>query len=280
MAVQKIEGRTFVETEFQGANVSCVVTEQGLVLIDVPYFPEDVRCWRQELSNISDKDVAYVINTDHHFDHALGSAIFSQNVVAHQLARQEMFQRDGMMQDMMIAMHGQTYPGEIAEILKYPMMPPRITFSNRMMLHLGDATFELIHVGGHSKATSVVYLLEDKILFSGDTVETDRHPYKGQAHFGDWINAIKTVLSIDIDVIVPGHGAICDRDEAQRMLVYFQTMYDRVKALRAQGLSKEQTIEKCRDLLSYYTIEPGMEERMRIRFDEGIDRLYDEVSTI
>ena len=82
---------------------------------------------------------------------------------------------------------------------------------------------------------------------------------------------------MDIDVIVPGHGEVCEKAEAARALNYFRQMWDRVESLRRDGCGKEEVVRRTHDLISFYPIEPGMEEQASMRFDEGIARLYDEM---
>jgi len=279
MSIQKVKNRIYVETEYIGANVSCVDTEKGLVLIDTPFLPNDIQQWKQDINRLTNGKIAHVINTDYHFDHCLGSALFSTNVIAHQLSYEEMTKPDGTMRDYFMSIFIDLTPEIKQQIHDTPLALPQFTFNNRMWLHLGDATFELIHVGGHTDATIVIYLIEDKVLFAGDTVESNLHPYKGRANFRHWIEALKTIQGMDIDVIVPGHGEICDKAEAERMLVYFQQMWDEVSRLYQEGCNREETIKRVRHLLSYYSIEPGMETETAKRFDEGTARMYDEIST-
>lgn len=97
MSIQKVKSRLYVETELMGANLGCVDTEQGLVLIDTPYLPHETQSWKEAIAKLSNKEIACVINTHQHFDHCLGNALLSPNVIAHQSAYEEMAQPDGTM---------------------------------------------------------------------------------------------------------------------------------------------------------------------------------------
>jgi len=277
MSIQKVKSRIYVDTELMGANVSCVDTEKGLVLIDTPHLPYEIQYWKEILAKLSDKEIAYVIDTDQHFDHCLGNALLSPNVVAHQLAYEEMTQPDGTLRHSFLSANEDLAPEVKKQVFDIPIGMPRLTFSDRMWLHLGDATLELIHMGGHAASTIVVYLIGEKVLFTGDIVVLNMHPYKGQANFRQWIGALHRIQEMDIDVIVPGHGEICDKTEARRMLEYFRQMWDRVLGLHEDGRTKEEVIERARDLINFYPIEVGMEVPASMMFDEGIARLYDEV---
>ena len=238
MSIQKIKNRTYVNIDYLGSNVSAVDTDKGLVLIDTAFLPNEVRQWKKEIAKITNKEIAYVITTDYHFDHCMGSAFLSPNVISHQLTYEEMTKPDGTMRGYFMPLFPDVPPEVKQEILEMPLVMPQYTFSERMWLHMDDVTFELIHVGGHTDATAVIYLVEDKILFTGDAAETNQHPYKGRANFRQWIEALKRIQEIDFAIMVPGHGEVSDKAEAARMLVYFEQLWDDVSGLHKEGLSR------------------------------------------
>lgn len=55
---------------------------------------------------------------------------------------------------------------------------PEITFADRLRLELGDVGVELIYIApSHSKGSILVSLPQEKVVFSGDILFTDFHPY-------------------------------------------------------------------------------------------------------
>ena len=277
MSIQKVKSRTYVDTALMGANVACVETKQGLVLIDTPYLPDEIQQWKEAVATLGDGHIAYLIDTHHHFDHCLGNALFSPNIVAHQSTYQEMVKPDGTMRHYFVSASPDLTPEVKQQVYDLPLALPNLTFTNRMSLHLHDVTFDLIHAGGHTDSSIYIHLVEDGVLFTGDTLVSNMHPYKGQANFRQWIEALERIQPMDIDVIVPGHGEVCEKAEAVRALDYFRQMWDRVEALRRDGCGKDEVVQRTHDIISFYPIEPGMEDQASMRFDEGIARLYDEM---
>ena len=53
MSIQKLKGSTYVETGFEGANVGCVNTEQGLILVDTPHVPTEIHQWKETLTKLN-----------------------------------------------------------------------------------------------------------------------------------------------------------------------------------------------------------------------------------
>ena len=62
--MQEIAKNVFVEQEYEGANVGCVLTEAGAIVIDTPIIPAEARDWVDKVSQLTDT-VLYVFNTDH-----------------------------------------------------------------------------------------------------------------------------------------------------------------------------------------------------------------------
>ena len=275
--MQKVKSRTYVDTALTGANVACVETKQGLVLIDTPYLPDEIEQWKEAVARLGDGQIAYLVDTHHHFDHCLGNALFGPNIVAHQSTYEEMAKPDGTMRHYFVSASPDLAPDVKQQVYDLPIALPRLTFTDRMSLHLGDVTFDLIHAGGHTDSSIYIHLVEDGVLFTGDTLVSNMHPYKGQANFRQWIEALERIQPMDIDVIIPGHGEVCEKAEAARALDYFRQMWDRVNALRRDGCGKDEVVQRAHDIISFYPIEPGMEEQAGMRFDEGVARLYDEM---
>ena len=84
--IQTYKDRILVETEYDGANVSCIRTQKGLVLVDSPFLPGDAREWAGLIRERTGRDVAFQINTDHHFDHVMGNEFLTDNIICHNTA--------------------------------------------------------------------------------------------------------------------------------------------------------------------------------------------------
>ncbi|MFC1862260.1 MBL fold metallo-hydrolase [Chloroflexota bacterium] len=280
MSIQKVKSRILVaEMEYMGANVSCIDTKQGLVLIDTPYLPNEIKRWKENIAKFSNnKEVAYVINTDFHFDHCMANTILSPNVVGHDLTYKRMLKPDGTGRHLFLAKNQMVPPEVKQQVYDMALGLPRITFNKQMWLHFSDTNFELIHMGGHTEATIAIYLVEDKVLFSGDNVVSNMHPYKGQADFKQWIAALEKILKMDVDVIIPGHGRICGRTEVAKLLEYFREMWNRVKNLRKQGYAKEEVVKSVHEMAGYFPLDPARVEQIKMTFDEGTARMYEQVT--
>jgi len=77
-----------------------------------------------------------------------------------------------------------------------------------MTLWLGKLEVKIMQLGrGHTKGDTVVWLPQEKILFSGDLVEYEATPYAGDAYFTDWPRTLDAIAALEPAKLVPGRGA-------------------------------------------------------------------------
>jgi glyoxylase-like metal-dependent hydrolase (beta-lactamase superfamily II) len=91
-----------------------------------------------------------------------------------------------------------------------------------MTLWMGKLQVELLQLGrGHTKGDTVVWLPQQKILFSGDLVEFDAACYTGDAYLADWPATLDALAALHPEKLVPGRGpALMTRERALQGLAY------------------------------------------------------------
>jgi cyclase len=260
--MQVYKQKIFVETAYLGANVSCVVTEKGLVLIDSPFLPGDAIEWAGKVRNQTGKEIAYQINTDHHFDHVLGNAFTTERIICHERAARGIeFLKD---RESLMRIIDDTFPGSgnlfAADMGTIEIPSAHLTFKEVLTINMGDATFLLEFVGGHSPGTILVYVPEYRALFTGDNVEA-QFPFFGESRFSVWMGVLKRLLTMDIDLVVPGHGAVGGKELIENYLTFFQHMEKEVKAFRSEGLSIDQMIKKS-TMIDYFKVNESEQDAM------------------
>ena len=76
-----------------------------------------------------------------------------------------------------------------------------------MTMWLGKLQVDIIHAGrGHTKGDTIVWLPEERTLFSGDLVEYGATPYCGDAHYKDWPETLQKLRDLKAEALVPGRG--------------------------------------------------------------------------
>lgn len=277
METKRITENIFANTDYEGANVTCVNTSEGIILIDTPTFPSDIEDWKDFVLNVNTKGVQYIINTHIHFDHLIGNHRMGGKVVMHRLGGERLLKKGATLRETLVGMTNE-WARDIDFILSEPLVSPEITMEDRMTIHLGGYTFQLDHTGGHSADSILVYIAEPRILLTGDNLTAGRHPYRGGASFSDWIQALEHMKTYDIEYIIPGHGDICSREEIDRFIEYFHRQWDLAEDLVGKDRSEEEVVERMREeMFDFFEVEPEMVEGAGIMFDLGTKQLYKEI---
>ncbi|MDR6172839.1 glyoxylase-like metal-dependent hydrolase (beta-lactamase superfamily II) [Nocardioides zeae] len=94
------------------------------------------------------------------------------------------------------------------------VVAPTTTFSGVHVVDLGDRHLELLHPGrGHTAGDLVVRVPDADVLVAGDLVEA-LPAYGPDSHPLEWPGSLELLLGLlsPASVVVPGHGAVTDRE--------------------------------------------------------------------
>ena len=107
---------------------------------------------------------------------------------------------------------------------------PNRTFEGELTLAVGDKRAELIEVGpAHTRGDAVVWVPEDRTLFTGDILFKDAHPVIWQGPVSNWMAACERLLAMDIETVVPGHGPLTDKSGLRETLHYLEVLTDQAR---------------------------------------------------
>lgn len=265
--MRRLTDDVYVKMGLRGGNVGLVTTGEGVVLVDTPSLPSEAHRWREEIARVTDQEIAYVINTDYHGEHLLGNRFFPGVVVAHKLTGERL--GDETFRQKLYESWGE----------EVKLVPPQLTFTGRMTLYLGEKTINLIHLGGYTPASIGVYIPQDRVLFTGEVVVIDEHPVIAEGKSLQWLHALTLIRGIDAEIIVPGHGSLCDQEATQRLSSYIRKMRKKVKRQVVAGRSRREMIERI-DLgriVDFFPVAEGERREVEKRVKASLRRIYDEM---
>jgi len=271
----------FMESGFRGANVGFVVTDEGVIGIDTPVLPEQAKHWRREMTRVSgNMPVLYIINTDHHRGHIMGNQYFlPAPVVAHERAWRDMRgYGDNFKQRVIDSFKREP---ELKAQFSLPAMRiirPQVTFSKNLTIRKGGREIRLIHIGGHTAATSIVWLPKERVVFVGDTIWIEEHPYMAQAGVQAWVDGLQLIKKLNAEFIIPGHGGPCSLAEVDYMVSYLTHTQDLVRELFLQGVGKHETAaELVEELRTWFEVPQNRRSKIHSQIKSGIGRTWEEI---
>lgn len=221
----------------EGANVGLISTLKGNILIDTTSSPDDVLALL-EAADIHTEDIKLVINTHFHSDHTWGNQVFNCPIVAQRLCVEQMqaaLKNDWSMEELQayITELEKTDPPRATDVRKMvdnlKITLPDQVFEGRFTGVLSGLKYEIIHLGGHTPDTSIVWLPAEKVLFASDLIFQGRYPYIFDADVPVWIDALSTLLEFKSEAIIPGHGVRCSEAEILYLRDYLQHSWEMTK---------------------------------------------------
>ena len=269
----------FLNTHYRGCTPGFIHTEEGIVLVDAPLIPAQAIDWRAQIDDeYPGAPFLYLINTDHHRGHALGNQYFMPvKILAHERAHKEM---SGYTENFKERVRNsfKREPEIQAQLHNILIVPPHITFTQRASLIYGERQIDLIFVGGHTPATSIVWLPVEKICFVGDIVWVDQHPYMAQGNTQEWLRALELIRSIGADHLVPGHGPVVGPEATYRVGEYIEFMRGRVRDYCQAGKNKNETKSGLvSEMLEWFPVPPERKAKIESQIKSGLNRVFREI---
>ena len=275
--MQEIAPGVYVKLDYEGANVGCILTDAGAIVVDTPLIPADGKAWVDEVSKVTDK-VLYVFNTDHHRAHIVGNQYFDAPVIAHEIAWKEMANyKETFIERTKNIFKRQ--PEITAQFDEVKIKKPEITFTGRLMVNKGGREIHFIHLGGHTPATSGIWLPDERILFSGDVVVVGEHPSLGQSNSKEWLEVLTRLRKMSLTAIVPGHGPLCNVEATAPVSEYIRAMRTKVRSQYRSGRTKSEAAVIISQMIDYFPYRPDDRSFVEKRIRAGVSRVYDEMKT-
>jgi glyoxylase-like metal-dependent hydrolase (beta-lactamase superfamily II) len=277
--MQKITSQVYVESGFPGVTVGVIVTKQGLICVDTPTHPGDAQKWRLKLDQQFKRPILYVINTDHHRDRILSNQWFGEEgrpapVIAH------IFTGDRLRLYPEVLKGGVPEAGLDFEMAKeyagVRIIPPQIMFSEEMTVFKGEVEIILRHMPGSAPGAIWVLAPSAKVVFTGDSVVMDTHPFLAEADFERWNENLIELRKarFPAKTIVPGRGKATDKDHVKWTQDYLRYAERKLQAMMGRR-PKTDVFAVVAELLRRYPVPEAEREAMRRRLRLELERHYD-----
>jgi cyclase len=232
------------------ANAMVIVTTQGVVVVDTGNNPPETRILQNDIQAVTSQPVRYVVITQNHGDHTGGTPLFSPPATV--IVQDRVAKDWAAMKDYQIKSWRKRFP-ERAEALKdVNPLDTVVGFSDRMTLHIGGKTIELIYIDDtYNPGDVVVWLPDSGVMHAGFVGYIGRHPdiRPDYSHGTTWgmLKQLEVLSALKPKIVVPAHGPVGDATALSTLTDYLLLARQKVRTMMQQGMPLD-AIEKQFDM--------------------------------
>lgn len=195
-------------------NCGVFVGADGVTAVDTCFTERRTRLFLDAVASVSDHPIRTLVNTHHHGDHTHGNWLVpTATVIGHTQCRDE----------VVAAGHASVGFFEGVDWGQIDIRPPFVTFDDELRVWVDDLEVQLLHVGpAHTTNDIVAWVPRHRILFAGDLVFNGGTPFVVMGSVEGSLRAIDRLRALEPEVIVPGHGPVCDASVLDDMAAYLR----------------------------------------------------------
>jgi glyoxylase-like metal-dependent hydrolase (beta-lactamase superfamily II) len=280
VSFDKLSEHAYAYTAEGDPNTGIVIGDDAVMVIDTQATPVMAQDVIRRIREVTDKPIKYVVLSHYHAVRVLGASGYKPE---HIIASRDTYDLIVERGEADMKSEIERFPRLFRAVESVPGLTwPTIVFEKHMTIWLGRLQVEIMQLGrGHTKGDTVVWLPQERILFSGDLVEFDATPYTGDAYLGDWPSTLDNIAASNPDKLVPGRGAaLMNPAQVQAGLegtrAFVTAMFESVKRGAAEGKDLRTVYRE-----TYAALKPKFGHW--VIFDHclpfDVSRAYDEATT-
>lgn len=202
-----VQGEAGTATDNEGfiSNAGVIITNEGVVLFDALGTPSLAQKLLGLIREKTDLPIKTVVMSHYHADHIYGLQVF-QDAGATILAPlgAEVYLDSENAANRLEERRVSLFPW-VDE--KTRLVDPDEYVDSAKSFSLGGLDFKINYLGSaHSDGDLSLYVVQDKVLFSGDVIFEGRVPFVGDADTRHWLETLENMQTAELAALVPGHG--------------------------------------------------------------------------
>ena len=273
--IQKLAEGVFAAVAKSGGYAICnagIVDLGDATLIFDPFMtPEAAKDLKKAAALLTGHQVKYVVNSHYHNDHIGGNQVFAEAAIISTQRTRELIAK---FQPAEIADDKKSAPARLEKIkskntsLMNPheleehkmwmgyyealvssndslkAIVPDMTFNDQLILHGTKRTVMLMSYGeGHTESDLFLYLPSAQIAFLGDLLFIQNQPWLGHGNPDKWKTYLDSIASLDVKILVPGHGPVGTVSSIDSMKLYFDHVNQVAKDYHKKGVLPENDLQ-------------------------------------
>jgi len=252
-------------------NAGIVDNGESTIIFDTFLSPDAADEMIRVVKHLGLSPIRYVVNSHGHNDHVRGNQSFPPDVKIISTRRtKDLIERDEPLSIAAEEVYGKArfahfdslysaYRGDTTARQYVGIKMMRAYFDELSKSHekihtrvpdtlvAGEASLDgarrrvrLIEMGkGHTESDLILYLPEEEILFAGDLVFHNFHPYLADGDPAGLKSILHNMEMMKVKVVVPGHGDVTGKEAIAAMTEYVESIESIAAQLKREGSGKE-----------------------------------------
>jgi len=194
-----------------------------------------------KMKEIKALPISFVINTHTHDDHWLGNAYYKELGI--EIIGSKEFKNEPKVQQtrMQKRVSKEAYEGTTQ------VFPNEFVDSEKTLELDGKKVYiKSVNKKAHSKSDLFIYIPQYSTVFAGDLVFNERIPSLRDGNIKNWIEALETIKSMDIQYIIGGHGKLVDKHSVDATYKYLTELLENVSLVLEEGADITDTLDSVK----------------------------------
>jgi cyclase len=214
--------------------------------------PEAAKDLKKAAEELTGHKVKYLINSHFHNDHIRGNQVFNDAEIISTERTKELIEEyepeelkweagvvDQRIESTLKSISEETDTNKLEEdkmwlgyykaikesMGEYKITLPNVFLKDTIIIKGSKRSVLLFTEGkGPTESDIVMWLPEEKILFAGDILFLERHPWLGDGFVEGWVDYIDDLIKLNAKFVVPGHGPVSKNLQFDQLIKYIQTI--------------------------------------------------------
>lgn len=249
-------------------NIGIIEGEDAILVVDTGMGPQNGERVLSLAKDMAGDRQIYLTTTHFHPEHNFGASAFEGDatIILNELQAAELEDKGPSYIELF-----KTFGDHVAaELEGTRLVDGDQIYAGKRELDLGGRTVVFEEIPAHTRGDQLIYIPDEKVIFTGDIVEARFFPIMPDADSdgSGWIEVLEQLEALEPDIVVPGHGATGGVELIQRLRVHLMFVRDRVDELVAKGYDQDAITELL--VPSIEALYPGWDNGMFLPFEIAI----------
>jgi glyoxylase-like metal-dependent hydrolase (beta-lactamase superfamily II) len=231
-------------------NVGIVVGEEAVLVVDTAMGPRNGERIREMAAALAGGRRLVLTITHFHPEHGFGAQAFRNGEIVYNRDQVDEFREKGSAYLEMF----KTFGDNVAQALEnVELVEPNTVYDGGMHeIDLGGRSVRLLTWGrAHTRGDQVVFLPDERILFTGDLVEERCFaifpyfpPEDVDVDGEKWLAVLAQLEALEPATVVPGHGEVGDAGVIADVRDYIALLRAESRRLADEGVAVDEAVEQ------------------------------------